>query len=147
MTVVRENPLPVGRYWLDLIGDEKRVRFEGGVKGLNTAHPGLVHVISTVHHDADEGSVGTPARDWVLFETTAPAIWDFEKIGSPTIADKSVTSEADTVQRPEREKDPLDALHDSLSDVGSLARGAFGVIIGITVAAGVVLLVSSRKRR
>lgn len=172
MTVVRENPIPPGRYWLDLIGDEKRARFEGAVKGLNEAHPGLMLVESTTHHAENENQVNnqtgrswmqvvldnagaivwgegqpTPVRDWVLFKLTAPTVWDFEKLGSPTIAGDNIHSEGDTVQRPDPTMDPLDKLHDTLQDMSSLARGALGVIIGVAAAAGVVLLVSGRKRR
>lgn len=160
MTVVKTNPLPKGRYWLDLIGPEHIAAFEGGVKGLNEAHAGLVHVIATTHHAADENqeqnqtgrswlqvvldSAGaivwgegqpTPERDWALFETTAPAIWDFEAIGVPTIAAANIKAEGDTVQRPDPEKDPLDKLN---LDLGSIEKA---VGIGLGVAAGLALLV------
>lgn len=150
MATIRENPLPKGRYWLYLIGEEQRGQFEAGKKGLNEAHPGLVTVVATTHHNADETGSKEPETDWILFDVSSPAIWDFQRMGSPTEAGKDVTTESDIKSRPEPEKDPLDKLHDELESMGSiaaLARGAFGVIIGVAVASGIVLLVSSRKSR
>ena len=146
--VVRENPLPVGRYWLDLIGDSKRVSFEGGVKGLNEAHPGLVHVISTAHHNAGEDGNEQP-RDWVLFATTAPAIWDFEAIGTPTVAAPSVMSEGDTVQRPPPEPGAAEQIADALAAAKRAALSTTQavqtvayVFVGAVLLAGVIIAVT-----
>lgn len=150
MATIRENPLPAGKYWLYLIGEEQRGQFEAGKKGLNEAHPGLVSVVATTHHAANETGSNEPETDWVLFTVSSPAIWDFEKMGLPTVAGKDVTTEADIKSRPDPEKDPLDKLHDEMADMASLAalaRGAFGVIIGVAVAGGVLLLVTRGKSR
>lgn len=146
MATIRENPVPVGRYWLYLIGEEQRGQFEAGVKGLNTAHPNLVRVIATTHHAADETGAGEPETDWVLFEVSSPAIWDFGKMGQPTVAGPEVKTEADVKDRPAPTMDPLDALHDQIASAASLARGLTGVIIGVGLLAGVGWLVLARKR-
>ncbi len=146
MATIRENPVPAGRYWLYLIGEEQRGQFEAGKKGLNEAHPGLVRVLATTHHEPNETGENEPETDWILFEVSAPALWDFEKMGFPTVAPKDVTTEADIKTRPEPTEDPLDALQDRLADLGTLAKGAFGVIIGFAVAGGVLLLVNGRRR-
>lgn len=169
MTVVRTNPLPKGRYWIDLIGPDHIAAFEGGVKGLNEAHPGLIHVLSTTHHAKDENqeqnqtgrswlmvvldSAGalvwgegqpTPERDWALFEVTAPAIWDFEAIGTPTIAAPTITSEGDTVQRPDPEKDPLDKLNVDLGNIGKAVAVGIGAMAGLAL---LVVVVTLAKRK
>jgi hypothetical protein len=140
VTLWRTNPIPAGRYWLDLIGDEKRVRFEGAVSGLNSAHPGLVHVESTVHHSADEPGATQP-RDWVLFALSAPTIWDFS-IGTPTIAGANVHSEADTIQRPDPEPDITTRIDNALRSSQQAVQTIAWVIAGSVLAAGVLIVVS-----
>lgn len=129
-----------------LIGPEQRGQFEAGLKGLNSSHPGIVRVLTTTHHEKDETGNGEPETDWVLFEVTSPSMWDFAKMGKPTVARPEVKTEADIKERPEPIKDPLDQLHDEFANVGTLARGAVGAIIGIAVLTGVGLLVLGRKR-
>jgi hypothetical protein len=160
MAVDTTKPLPPGRYWIDLIGAERIAKFGGGVKGLNEAHPGLVRVISATRHLQNEARdyaespdltgvlvalwetvVGniqdTPERDWVLFEVTAPAIWDFEAMGTPTVAPAWVKSESDTVQRPAPEPDITTEILDWEHGLASTAKKAV-VGTGVIVVLGIV---------
>jgi hypothetical protein len=139
MTVERQNPLPIGRYWLDLVGPEKLARFEGAVKGLNEAHPDIIHVINTAHHDATVVPAA-PQRDWVLFEITSPAIWDHENIGDPTIAGPDVTAESDTVQRPPEPEDVSTRIADTVEDAEKSLGTIGGTIAKVAVGAGVVVV-------
>jgi hypothetical protein len=167
--------LAQGRYWIDLIGNERIGQFGAGVKGLNAAHPGLVKIISATRHRANEareyaeatqpgqeqdltgllvelweGIAGeipdTPERDWVLFETSAPAVWDFSVMGTPTPAGPEIKSEADTVQRPDPEKEITDLLPttgDIGKAAGSVVQAAFFLtLLGI----GTALYVMARRR-
>lgn len=141
MAVERRNPLPPGRYWVDVFD---RVALSGPFAGTNEqqsfrewlkAFSFTLHVEATETHDSD------PPRDWYLFRVEQPTPWLGP--GFPTIATPDVKSSADTVQRPDPEKDPLDS---GLFDTG--ARGL--LLIGGLLAAGLVLtnvnlLVSKRR--
>lgn len=170
MTYATESPLQPGRYWIDLIGEERIAKFGGGIKGLNDAHPGIIKIISATRHLANEARdyaesddltgvlVGiwealagriseTPERDWVLFQVTSPAVWDFETMGTPTIAGPNVKSEADTVQRPDPEKDPLDKLREELAAAASTGKAIISGALTIGIGAGLVWLASKFMRR
>lgn len=140
MTLQRTNPIPPGRYWLDLIGDSERVRWEGAVQGLNAAHPGILHVEGTTHHNAGEDGNAVP-RDWVLFKVTAPMVWDFT-IGTPTVAAASVTSEADTVQRPAPEPDLSTRIETALKSSQQAVQTIAWVVGGAILLGGLVIAVS-----
>lgn len=158
MAVMHENPLPPGRYWIDLIGAERIARFGGGVKGLNEAHPGIIRIISATRHLANEardyaespditgdlvkiweaiaGQIqDTPERDWVLFEVTAPAVWDYDAMGSPTVAGPEVKSEADTVQRPEPEPDITEKIYQATHGGigGTISKVVLGSVMIVTL--------------
>jgi hypothetical protein len=157
MAIDRTKPLPVGRYWIDLVGAERIGNFGAGVKGLNEAHAGLVRVISATRHLANEakdyaesadltgvlvrlweGMVGqiqdTPERDWVLFEVTAPAIWDFDVMGTPTVAAAWVKSESDTVQRPAPEPEVTDRILDYTKGIGgAVSKTVLGAVMIVTL--------------
>lgn len=170
MTTVLKNPLSPGRYWVDVIGDKQIATFAGGVKGLNEAHPGLIRIVSSTYHTANEtreyaespdltgmlvqlweGLAGqiedTPSRAWVLFEVTAPAIWDFDVMGTPTIAGETVKTEADTVQRPPPEEDPLDKLRKQLDEAAQTGKAILSGIATVGVSIGILWLISKFRRR
>lgn len=88
MALERANPLPPGRYWVDLSPDDK-LPFNVWL-GENR---GAV-VVRASSADASNG------WEWVLFEVTAPAMAFWRGPGYPTIADASVRSESDVKQVP-----------------------------------------------
>lgn len=90
MALERRNPLPVGRYWVDVFEPEWQ-RFDSWLK-LN-AHFVKVHA-DELHDDED------PERRWILFEVLTPMLVGWLGPGLPTIADKSIQSSDDTVQKP-----------------------------------------------
>jgi len=145
MTLERRNPLPPGRYWMALLGEHSQ-QFTAGVKGLNEAHPDLVHVIATNHHEANATGNGEPAYDWVLFTVAGNgAIWDHNLIGTPNIAGPEVTQESDTIQRPAPEMDPLDKLADALPSVDEAKKFAAEqirmIVIGAIITAAIAVLI------
>lgn len=89
----RRQPLPPGRYWVDVFGD-KRAQFSFWLE----TSPGVM-ILATESFPANGG----PERDWYLFKTTMPVAWDALNFGYPTIADETITSSDDTVQKPEAE--------------------------------------------
>jgi len=111
MPLERRSPLPKGLYWLDVLGDNR-----DAFRDWRTVNAATVKV---------RGSESFPSegkgRDWIKFEVLAPTAWDAKRFGFPNIigAGEAINSSADTVQRPDPEKDPLDKLGDELSHAGS----------------------------
>lgn len=145
MTLQRANPLPPGRYWMNLLGDQSQ-EFTSGVKGLNESHPDLVRVLVTSHHEANATGNNEPAYDWVLFSVGGNgAVWDHNLIGTPNIAGPEVTQESDTVQRPAPEKDALDRINDALPSMDEARKFAAEqvrmIVIGAIITAAIAILI------
>jgi hypothetical protein len=145
MAVYRDSPVPVGRYWLDLIGPEQAARWAGYQRSMGDDR---VRVVSTEHHDAIAGSPGipaAPARDFVIFDVLKPVVYDHSYLPSPEIA-PGVTSESETVQKPEPE--PSLSLP-TFSGVGKgIETGLFvvgGAIVALTAVVAVVYLSKRRN--
>lgn len=88
MAVERSNPLPPGRYWVDVSPDDR-----GAFDGWLQANRGTVVVRSTSQD-------GSSDWQWILFDVTAPAMAFWNGPGYPTIADPSVTTESQVKQVP-----------------------------------------------
>ena len=123
----RRNPLPAGRYWKDIFEADA----EAFGEWLKDNHE-TVKVRTTEHIDGD------PPRDWLLFEVTAPTMWDGP--GYPDIATANVHTSADTVQRPDPEKDPLDKL-DAGDPLGIKAVVPW-IVAGVAAVAAIAVLKS-----
>jgi hypothetical protein len=135
MTIERRRPLPAGRYWLDVFAS-KRPAWEVWSTAMKN-----VGRLNVTHTESFEATDGGEARDFVIFETDAETIGWPESVGSPTIAGKNIQSSADTVQRPDPELEPLDALSAAASSVGTATKTAIGVGVAIgVVALGLLLL-------
>lgn len=132
--VQRANPLPAGRYWVDVFATDSP-----DFSSWLAANRSTVSIVSTEHFDANAGG---PARDWVLFQVSAPTPWSGP--GFPTIADASVTSSSDTAQRPDPAPDPTTTLADAI-DRQARSWGT-GTLIGIGVGLGLVLLLTRGGR-
>lgn len=117
--IERRNPLPVGRYWVDVF-TSKEAAFQNWLR----AHKAEVQVISAETFEPIDDYEG---RVWRLFKTTAPVPW--EGPGLPTIAGPDVNSSADTAQRPPKEKDPLDTIDVSLDRVKKTAWIVGAVVV------------------
>lgn len=86
--VERQNPIPAGRYWVDVFANDS----DAFGAWISSNRP-TVAVRTTEHFDSD------PSRDWYLFDVSAPTPWHGP--GFPTIAGPNVTSSTDTAQRPD----------------------------------------------
>ena len=92
----RRNPLPAGKYWIDIF-EPKRAVWQNWVNKAGAS----IHILST---ESFEAIGGYPARDWLLFETSQPLMWDIAvDIGWPTIAGPQVHTSDDTVDKPKPE--------------------------------------------
>jgi hypothetical protein len=117
MALERRTPIPVGRYWIDVIG-ENIPAFDAWAR----ESPQVVIEASELFED-DE-----PRREWVLFRTTAPAAFENRLFGFPTIADESVKTSGDTVQRPDPE-----TTEDQIAKLASVAKFGIGAALLIAL--------------
>lgn len=165
MALERRNPLPNGTYWVDMyepaVGGASITAFQSYLK----ENTGNLVVLKTVYHGPGSdpfmefvrGSYFLPlglvaianqlpdvgrARAWILFQVKNPILWPAIKFGFPTVAIKEErTDEADTVSRPEPEKNladiipPVDKIVNSTSKLaltlGGIAALAAVLYIGI----------------
>ena len=145
MALERRNPVPAGRYWVDVFD---QVSTHPATKGQNTQtafRDWLRRNSATVKSESTQSFDTTPARDFYIFRVSAPTKW--EGPGFPEIATPAVQSSADTVQRPDPEKDPLDQLGDALGGAGSAASALlFAVAAGVGVLVLVNVWAASRGR-
>lgn len=119
MAVETQNPLPAGRYWIDVSKDPVPL---GTFQGFLSAFKEFIHVGVT----EDD-----PEFSFFIFTTSKPLVWP-QGIGYPTIAGPEVKSRADTVQRPDPEKDVTDLL----PTAGDLVKGAENALFWLAVIVG-----------
>lgn len=92
----RRNPLPVGRYWIDIFEPKKEV-FYNWLRIASIS----VQVLATETREATDQ---WPASEWYLFETKQMLMWDIAgDVGWPTVAGPEVKTSDDTVQKPKPE--------------------------------------------
>jgi len=138
--VERRNPLPVGRYWIDIFDSQ-----ENAFRAWLNEHKGSVRVITTESYPSSTFG-GYEGRVWRLFEVTAPVSWNGP--GFPTIAEAHVKGSDDTAQRPPKEKDPLDRLGEIEVPVSGLRTVSWvlgGVVLVAAVVVGGVILIKTRS--
>lgn len=145
--LVKKNPLPVGRYWIDVFdngyGTWNAWLVTANLQSDPTSYgaPGLrVSVEKDEYYEPFEHSETDemqPGRHWILFNVLEPTPWgdaNATKIGWPNTAPQSIQTSDDTVQKP----DPNDARTDWLPDVGPLGKIAIagtGILV-VAVLAG-----------
>lgn len=88
MAIERGNPIPAGRYWIDV--SKPRVK---AYTDWRKASNGAVRTVSTQESDR---------MTFIVFEVSTPTPrWPVEVgLGLPTIAEQSVKSASDVVSRP-----------------------------------------------
>jgi hypothetical protein len=113
---VKDDPLPVGVYWIDVIG----ATFGGGIGGvgqndanIDTFRDWLTLNSETVELLREEEYNPTaiwnsqepdPHRFWFLFEVKAPTVWGQAlSLGWPSEGTKNMVS-ADTIDKPDPEE-------------------------------------------
>jgi hypothetical protein len=116
--------LEPGRYWVDVF-EQNRVPFQGFVNvGLRD---GALAIEETEDFE-DQG------RSFVIFTTTAPRLYTLD-LGLPpfNVAGPNIKCAADTVSRPDPEKDPLDKLSGIGDAVGSAVKLGILAMIGYAI--------------
>lgn len=133
MALERRNPLPPGRYWIDLFPSPVDGKPDGRehFAEWSDRHNDAVHVETTQSFDSD------PPRTFVIFKTFKDLPWGQEMgtvVGFPTIAGKEVQASEDTVQRPPPEETAPPTFFEGIGKVilwtagGVVALGALSIL-------------------
>jgi hypothetical protein len=133
MTQEQRNPLPAGRYWIEVSTEPTTL---GTWRGFLSAFKGFVRVETT---ESD------PDFEFSLFTTSKPLVWP-DGIGFPNVAPSSIKSRADTVKAPDHEPDLIDQIptpNELFTGVGN-ALTLVAVVVGMLVA---VKLLAGRPGR
>ena len=139
MTMERRNPLPVGRYWVDIIDTKSYpgaslhftawlVRNKGKVEVVKREEIDSVSTWDPVFHP-DDGYQYAPKRLWYLFDVKLPALWEKGKgWGFPSVVKSATAPKApdiktasDTAKRPPDPPGLLEQLDQSFSTVKTVA--------------------------
>lgn len=132
MTIETRNPIPAGRYWIEVSNEPIPT---GTWLGFLDAFRGFVHVENT---EQDE------AFTFSIFATSKPLVWP-EGIGLPNVAPPSVRSRADTVQAPDPEPEFVDTLP-AASQLVSSVSGTIQLAVWVLVAfVGVRILANAGR--
>ena len=128
----RDNPLPPGRYWIDVFGEDLQSQFSR----WNLDNASSVRVVAVEHFEAIGGF---KSRDWILFDVSLPTDWDAVMFGFPNIVigDEIQTSD-DTVQKPPDKPNWWE-------NPELLSGPTIPLIGGAVVLTGILLVVSLRK--
>lgn len=128
----RTSPLPIGEYWIDVIGPTAQEAFAV----WRFENQSTIQILTTESFEADEGF---PARDWVKFEVKSPTPWQASKIGYPNIIgdDEVIMSSEDTAHNlPTEAFNPFD----SDNPLGKTAIAA-----GVIAVSAIVLAIVVRR--
>lgn len=122
MAIERRNPVPPGKYWVDV--------FEPHIADFRTwlsSNSESVSVDKTENYLADGDN---PAHNWYLFTVHTDIKW--EGPGLPTIADENVHASTDTSEKPPPEPSGLETIEAGIEKAGNF------LIIGALVGAAYV---------
>lgn len=134
MAVERRNPLPVGRYWIDVIDTRARpglrLRFAEWLGGNRSS-------VRVVRREQFGGLLTGAPRDWYLFEVMSPVTWPATAgFGYPSIARSEtaptapeVRQASDTAQMPPPEPSMGQRLTDLMSGASTLGVIALGIYL------------------
>lgn len=96
--LVKTDPLPPGRYWIDIFGTEDVQTFTAW-HAFNSA---FVKIEKTEHYEPNAEAGAPEGGDFVIFVVSEqPVAWGMApKLGWPSTAGSNVQSAADTIQAP-----------------------------------------------
>jgi hypothetical protein len=141
MALERTNPLPVGRYWID-VNNSKTDEFNA----FMASHKGSARVEVTEGDGSEEATEGNTSEKggttFYIFTVSKPFTWLSVNFGFPTIAGPNIKSKSDTIQSPDLPKNALDELDVTLTKIGGFAMLGLG-ILGLGLIAKV--LTSNKK--
>ena len=140
----RANPLPTGRYWVDVFTPQ-----EAAFQSWLQKNKANVTVVTTETFPGETHWFGAddPGRTWRLFDVKTPVTW--EGPGFPTIADAGTKNSADTAQRPAPEPDAVDQITHWGSSASAATKTALivgGVVVAVIVIAGIAYYAPPRRQ-
>lgn len=133
MALERENPLPVGVYWLD-VWEKDQAMFRKWLADNREK----VEVIRTASH---KRTSEYPARDWYLFKTHEPVRW--EGPGFPTIATEDL-QEHETADRPPPPKPTIERLEEAAEKVTTAGTG---LLVTLAAVLGIGYVITRGKKK
>lgn len=134
MPQVRQNPLPVGRYWIFVQGQAQDI-----LKLWFQQHTGTVEIEKT----EPSGGVWpflSAYETFYIFYVTSPTTWP-RGIGFPN-ADPTAQKAADVMQRP-----PAPTVKETVKDIAETASEAATNAIGVTALLAVIVLWALSRNR
>lgn len=141
MALEKADPLPVGRYWIDLFGPPVgKVALDGRAffETWREKFSDRVRVRVSESFDSD------PPRDFRIFEVIDPAPWGdimASKLGFPTVAPPDIQTSDDTVQKP----DVRDLPDTPLETVGKLLMLGGALVLGTIALVSIASLFNSAR--
>lgn len=97
MGLVKTEPLPIGRYWIDIFGTDDVQTFTK----WHAFNAEFVKIEKTEHYEANAESGAPEGGDFVIFNVSQPVAWGLApEIGWPSTAGTEVQSAKDTIDRP-----------------------------------------------
>lgn len=129
MPLVRKNPMPAGRYWIDVPKPARKI-WDLFVKKNSD-------ILKVEQDKSDTWLPGCGSIDWVLFTLSDLAIWP-RGIGFPNSADASVKARPDVHQAPPSmtEKEAVkEVARDIATTASEAASSAFttALLIGLAI--------------
>lgn len=119
MALQKQDPLPVGRYWIDATNGEHELVLEAWLNMHNT--------VELVKSEPLRSGFAYEEGTWYLFDVKAPTPWGLATtLGWPTIADLNVQTKDDTAEKPEV---PEPTLEDFFGGIQSGAKMLLLVLV------------------
>jgi hypothetical protein len=134
MAIERRNPVPKGRYWVDIIDTKSYPGARLFFHAWLARNRGKVEVVKKESFGA---LITGAARDWYLFDVKIPVTWEKgQGFGLPTIVKSAenptapvVTTSADTGTRPPPPPSLSEQLSDMFADAKTIAFMALAVYV------------------
>lgn len=122
MALERRNPLPVGRYWIDV--------FDRPPGHLNDFSAWATANAQKIELEVTEEKIEeSPARLFVIFRVQSPVFFPSSNFGFPTIATPDIRTSDDTVAKPVVKEPTTESVVEGLVSVGKFAAVAAGLLL------------------
>jgi hypothetical protein len=131
--LMRQNPLPAGRYWIDVFDPNRgTMQLWVNTNAASLSVQDLESFPAVVNGGITDTDQNYPARDFYIFTVTNPVPWNAVTFGYPTIAAANINSSDDTVQEPSVDS-PNDIIGKAAADLTEIAFWSAIVIGGVLV--------------
>jgi hypothetical protein len=132
MTIERRNPVPKGRYWVDIIDTKSYPGARLFFVAWLARNRGKVEVVKKESFGA---LITGAARDWYLFDVKLPVEWEKgQGFGLPTIVRSAENPTAPVVTKPEdtaTKPPPAPSFSEQLSEMFADAKSIAFIAIAI----------------